>query len=673
VKSEDRLVPDDLNARSGPRVFAGLLLSGQRVDWRYSLVVILVITGLFSTPLALGSIRNRAYVAVREQIEKENNVREISLWQAKDDAPPLNAERRAEIADGLPGARVVGNYKVVVSVEGPEGADLPTLQTLEPEDPRAAPLGIVPGVPAKFGLTDLVISDALGQLLYVKGEDDKEQREKKWQALWTADGRFRGGPLRLSVNDQPLAPAFRVVARRTLPGRGLYGSQALGEALRRYSRGFGAPGIGLPIDEGLTQAALPKLAAPRCVLLLDRDDPTCDRTGQDRLLARLRLLHHAVGGEVRPPLGDLATHRAVAVALREVVHEGKAVRIEEMRGDCGEVLAPQLVESCTGSLVVPDLHRAVRLEVPGRPAAALPVQVVAGGAEVRALLPGAAQLASRHGRAPAASDGAFDLAVPAHFGLEVGVAVTLRVGEIAVPAQVQSFYRCGQTIDPCPVLADPEAVLRLANLAEGTVELRSVEPVVFVPAATGEEYDEILVYPATVEAVEPTSAALKKLLPGYAVQYNAAALDKLRRQDDRLEALFNLTIALSALFLVLALGALARINIERRSRQMAQMLILGFARGFVRRLVVAEYLLLTLFAALAAAGLTHLLCLVARVLLAKTTTESAGQDFGVIVQSMAVDPKAFLVVFAVVAVCTWLIAIVSAWRAAQADPLDLLD
>lgn len=653
---------NDPTVRSSLSLWAELLFKGQRVDWRYSLVVILVITGMFSTPLALGSIRNRAYVAVKAQIEKENNAREVTLQQARDDAPPLDTARLAEIARRFPGAERVGNYKLVVSVEGPHGSDLPTLQTLEPGDPRTAPLAIVPGVPAGFGLTDLVVSDGLGRLLY--GDE--------WEKLWEPSGRFKGPGLRLQINDLPIQPEFRVVARRTLPGRGLYGSIALGSALRRYSWGFGAPELGLPVDDGLVQAALPQAATAGCVVVLDDADPSCDQAGRDRLTQRLTDLHYELRAPVPSPLDHVAGSRTLGLALTEVVDEGGRTQVRETRGDCKAVLSPQLVASCSGALVEPDLRVEVDLEPQG--GAALPVTAIAASPEVRALLPGAKDLAERNGTAPAADDGAFDLAVAAGTGLPVGADVHVRVDETWVPARVQSLYQCdAAAAADCPIFADPLAVFRLVNLAEGSARLQSTKPVVFVPTATGEAYDEILVYPASVEAVEPVSTALRALYPGYSVQYNVAALDKLRRQDTRLATLFNLTIALSALFLILALGALARINIERRSRQMAQMLLLGFSRRFVRRLVVAEYLLLTAAASAAAVALTHLLCLAARALLTSTTADPAGGDFAVIVQSMAVDPQAFVRVFAVVAGCTWLIALVSAHRAAKADPLDLLD
>lgn len=654
---------DDQTVRSGLPLLGELLFKGQRVDWRYSLVVILVITGMFSTPLALGSIRNRAYTAVKAQIEKENNAREIALQQAQDGAPRLDPGRIQEIKTRFPGVEVVGNHKLVVSVEGPSGSDLPTLQTLEPGDPRTAPLGIVPGVPKSFGLTDLVVSDTIGRLLY---------GEEEWEKLWDPkSGAFQGAPLRLSINDLPIEPEFHIVARRTFPGRGVYGSGALGAALRRYSWGFGALELGLPADEGLLQVALPRLATSQCLVMLEDSDPTCDAAGRKRLTQRLSDLHYKVSQKSPAHLPALAGYAPLGVGLTEVVDEKGKTRIQETRGDCQEVLAPQLVTNCSSALVFPDLNIDVGLEAPQ--GAARQVKAVAASPEVRALLPEARQLAERHGLAPSAANGAFDLAVAVGTGLQVGAAVHLQVGNSKVPAQVQSLYQCAGDAAACPIYADPLAVLRLVNLAEGSVSLQSTEPLVFVPTASGEEYDEILVYPGTVEDVEPVSAALRDLYPDYSVQYNVAAIDKLRRQDNRLATLFTLTIALSAIFLLLALGALARINIERRSRQMAQMLILGFSRRFVRGLVVAEYLLLTVTASIAAVVLTHLLCLVARSLLSSTTTDEAGHDFAVIVESMSVDPKAFALVFVVVAFCTWMIALASAHQAAKADPLSLLD
>lgn len=644
--------------RSGLRIFTQLLLKGQRVDWRHSLVVVLVITGMFSTPLALGSIRNRVYVAVREQIEKENNAREITLHLARENAPPLDDQLIAEIEESFPGVQAVGNHKVVVSVEGPEGTDFLTLQTLVPGDPRQDPLQVTPEIPGDFGLDELVVSGALGRLLY--GET--------WDSHWQS-GAFAGPPLALSINDLPLSSEFQVVARRRLPGRGLYASPATGESLRRYTEGFGAPELGLPADPGLVVHALPKLAVSSCLLLLDPADPTCDDQARKRLLRRLGQLQHEVTIPSEPSLPPLPGRERLRVQLAEVVDEGGEAVRREVRGDCREALAPHLVETCGAALVLPELDLEVTMGLTSGGTMTIPV--VAAGPETWDLLPGAEQLADLHGIPLPAEGGTVGLALPVRAGRAVGEEVTLELGDARVPARVERLYTCSPGA-ACAAFAEPMAVFRLQNLAEGLIEVSSRDPLVFVPVHTETEYDEVLAYVPRVEDLERVSGELRSRYPGYNVQYNVAALDKLRRQDSRLSTLFTLTISLSALFIVLALGALARINVERRRRQMAQMLILGFGRGFVRRLIVAEYVLLTAAAAAAAVGLTALLCAVARRLLSASDGGSE-QGFEVIVQSMAVDPLAFLQVFAVVVVCTWTIAILSARKAARTDPLNLLD
>jgi FtsX-like permease family len=643
------------------RWFAEILLKGQQVDWKYSLVVVLVITGMFATPLALGSIRNRVYVAVKAQIEKENNAREVSLQVAREEAPPLDDEVVTALEARFPGLDAVGNHKLVVSVEGQQGADLLTLQTLVPNDPRTVPLQIVPGVPAEFGMADLVVSDALGRVLYGQA----------WDQLWSAGtGNFRGDPLSLRINDLPLRPAFRVVARRRLPGRGLYGSSRLGAALRRYTQGFGAPELGLPLDEGLAEYSLPRLTASRCVLLLPHDDPSCAGEGREQLFRRLGELQLEVEPEAGGYFPPVPGYDRWLVRLTEIEdQEGKAV-MRETGGSCREILAPQLVTRCGSAVVLPELT----LDLTARRAGDEPFAARIAGADptLLDLLPEATRLQDLRGAAPPSADGAFDLAVPVESGLRLGEALDLQVAGTLVPARVQRFYACAGT-EPCPLFADPLSVFRLENLAQGTIRLASREPLAFVPAASAPEYDEILAYVARVEEVEAVSRKIQSLYPGYTVQYNVAALDKLRRQDSRFSALFSLTIVLSALFLVLALSALSQINIERRRRQIAQMLILGLSRAFVRRLVVGEYLFLTGVSSLAALGLTSLLCLTARSLLHSTLGDGAGRDFQVIVDAMGVDPRAFFQVFAVVAACTWAIALLSAWRAAQSDPLKLLD
>ena len=59
-----------------------LIVQGQRTDWQYSLITLLIISGLICTPLILGSIRNKAYEAHKVEVEKKNNARRIIVRSA---------------------------------------------------------------------------------------------------------------------------------------------------------------------------------------------------------------------------------------------------------------------------------------------------------------------------------------------------------------------------------------------------------------------------------------------------------------------------------------------------------------------------------------------------------------------------------------------------------------
>ncbi|MDY7092577.1 MAG: ABC transporter permease [Acidobacteriota bacterium] len=654
--------------RSGAGLLLRFLVAGLRVDWRFSLVVILVITGLFSTPLALGSIKNRVYAAVKEQIEKENNAREIRLELADEAGRKLddNLIRDLEAeTEEFQNLDAVGNRKLVVSIEGPEGSDFLTLQTLEPGDPRATPLGIVPGIPADFGLADLIVSDTLGQRLY---------GEETWQELSQTGEYPLADNLRLSINELPISAAFRVVARRTLPGTGLYASPQAGEALRRYTSGFGAVEFELPADDALVQAALPQVVTNRCRILLEEADPSCTAEAQSTLERRLRDQHHDLEPSSEIDYPSIDGHQSFLLAPQELFEPGGQNEIRPRYGRCRDIVRPQLIDRCTRAKVVDELH--LTLSVVQRDPAEIEdstrqVELVSLDPEYLGLLDGWQDLRDRFGTLPPTStELVFTLPLSENRG--IGDRLTITVGDHSLPIRVGSFYRCNPE-EPCPWIADPRTVFRLKNLVDGIVDVASLEPFVLIPSGATESFDQILAYAPDVQEVPKIAEHLQEQYPGLSVQYNAAALDKLERQDSRLSVLFTLTMTLSALFLFLALAALAQINLERRSRQMAQMLILGFRRQFVRRLVVAEYVLLTTLSAIASLGFTAVLFAIARSQLRSSPNTSSGRDFAVIVDSMSIDPKAFLVVFTGVLVCTSLIAMVSARGAAKADPLTLLD
>lgn len=655
-------------ARSRRRpLFATLVLEGQRVDWKHSLVIVLVISGMFSTPLVLGSIRSRVYRAVKEQIEKENNARQIVLSPLRAEAAALDAGFAAAVETSFPGTRAVGNHKLVVAVEGPAGSDLLTAQTWAAADPRRAWLGVTPPIGRALALDEAIVSDGLGRLLYGDA----------WDTLWTEEG-FAGAPLVVRMNDLPLQPRFRVVARRTLPGTGIYLSPAAGDGMRRYSLGFGAPDLGLPVDEGLLEHALPQLLAATCSLLLAEADPGCDSAARERLERRLAARQWsrlpAAGGR----FGELPGWQVMRLGLRQVRTSASRTEVQEISGDCSALLAPHLVDTCRDAAVVPEIEAEALFIADG--AAARRVAVVAAPRQVTGLLPGAGELRDRFGSAPP-GDAAVDLVVAAELGLRPGDAARLEVAGTAVPARVAALYACGPVeaaaagaLDGagCPMFAGPRETTRLRDLAAGTVVLQSVSPLVFVPASVVTTFDELLVYAPRVEAVEPLVDSLRAAYPGMNVQYNVTALAKLARQDTRLATLFSLTMVLAAVFIVLALAALTRLDVERRRRQLAQLLILGKPRRFVRRLIVGELLLLTAVAAVLAAGLTAGLCALARALLSRDGA-APDNDFAIIVSAMGLDPVAFLQVAGVVLACTGTVAVISARSAARTDPLTLLD
>ena len=639
-------------------VFAEFLLKGQQMDWRYKLVVILIITATFFPPLAVGSIRSRVYVAVKEQIEKENNAREISLQPATDGASRLDERLVAELEGRFPDHQIVGTQRLAVGVEGPQGTDLLNLQTLTFGDPSHDGPGIVPGLSAALGLTDLVLSDISGRLLY----------GSRWEDLWS-DGDFLGPPLKLRVNNLALAPAFTVVSRRVMPVRGLYGSRALSSALRRYALGFGAVKLGLPTNLEQVEQTLPQLTAAGCVLVLEKHDPTCDAVSREQLLQRLRELRYVATPSPPRHLAMIEGFRFLDIAAGETQGDGaQSVRREQV-GDCGELLAPHLVGRCGSALVTPDLT--VELTLERATGEAVATTVAAATQDVRRLLPAARALVDRFGEVPASAGGLLGLTVAASSGLTLAEEVSLRLAGEWMPARIEGFYACPGD-GPCPAFADPLTTFRLRNLRERSIEIVSRDPLTFVPANQAAEYDEVLVYVPGVERIEAVSEELRSLLPGIDVLYDAAALEKLRGQDVFLSVLFNVTVVLSVLFVVLALGALAGVNVERCSRQMAHMLILGFTRRFVRRLIVAEYLLLTALSSLMALGLTAFLCVTARAFL-DTPSGAAERGLEIVVRSISVDGVAFLQVFFVVVLCTGLIAQVSARRVAASDPMNLLD
>ncbi len=634
-----------------------LLIQGVIVDFSHSIVVILVITALFSTPLILGSIKNRVYVAVKAQVEKENNAREITIQQADADAKNnLDHEFVQQLRSNHPDYKIVGNYKSVIMIEGPAGAQMQTLQTLVPNDPRTDALLIQPPVPANFGLYDVIISDSLGELLY--GEE--------WTQLWNAT-EFTGGLLRLSINDKPLQGQFRVVARQTTPGRKIYASTQLGLELKKYSIGLGSTALKLPVVEDQIQYSLPRFETMHC--LVEFPNEQCDAEQQRKILKRLG----AENFEVQETDKLLADINRFQVTLTKVEELDGRVNIQPTKGNCEARLSHHL-QSCPSAAVIAKI--ALETTISSQSVSSRTIQLAGITSQSYDLLPGIRPMENQHGgrRLDFWEDGLTDkgieMVAPYQAGLKLGKA-SLQLDDAIIPAFITAYYQCPNGKD-CPFYTTPLAVYRLQNVADRVATFEQRQKPLFLPVNPRIDYDDVLFYANQIEEVKPLFEQLRQALPGYNVSYNIYAINKLERQDKRFSTLFHLTVVLSVLFILLAVGALAKSNVDRRRRQMAQLFILGYSKWFVSLLLVCEYVLLTMLASIVAIGIGSAVFAAARYFL-QSGLEQRITEFTTIVNSMTLDVGAFMSVFLIVISLTTLVASLAAYYASKSDPVELLD
>jgi hypothetical protein len=644
--------------------FKKLLIQGLKVRWAYSFVVILVIAALFSTPLILGSIKNRVYVAVKEQVEKENNAREVTIQQV--DNVPLNKNFVQDLSAKYPDHQIVGNLKSVVMVEGPDDAQIQTLQTLVPNDPRTDSLQITPKIPDSFGLFDLVISDHLGETLY---------GVEVWRSLWAEDAsKFNGKPLNLAINDMPLTAEFNIVARQTMPGRKIYASEALGRCLKKYSIGLGCEEVGLPIVPEQVQYSLPKFETMDCLLEFPNEE--CDDEVQNKITKRLMAENFL--------LEDIEnwvdTINRIKVTLTQVNELNG--RVEQTKGDCEQRLYHHL-QACPYTMVTSQV--AVEVDLLIESLGFKKVLLSGISADSYDFLPGILEMTDQWGGrkldfwTSGISEDGIEIVAPYDINLPLGGA-ELRIigssGKSVLPAFITSYYECPKGMN-CPYYTKPEIVFRLQNLTEGTVLFKydnEVSPI-FYPTKQQQriDYDEILLYANHVEEVAQLHKQLENTLSeGYKVQYNIYAIDKLKRQEQRFTTLFQLTLWLSVIFIILAVAALAKINIDKRRRQMAQLFILGHSKLFVGLLLVCESVLLTILASVLALGVGWGVLEATSYYLQFSTGDEA-TEFMTIVNAMNLDLSAFSIVFIIVVLVTTFVASIAAFFASKIDPVELLD
>lgn len=192
---------------------------------RSIIAIALLVASVYSLPLAFVSWVRRVERGFSAQAERNESPREIKISRPNRKGSLLDGNFIRELHEINPRLAVVGNTKVPIQVEGPQGGDSLALQTLAASDPRLAVLGVSPVAPQGLGDNEVVVSDDLGELLF--GAD--------WSRLWTADSTESCGvslKLRLAGH-QGGAPSFRVVAHTTRPGRLIFANPTLGAEIRR--------------------------------------------------------------------------------------------------------------------------------------------------------------------------------------------------------------------------------------------------------------------------------------------------------------------------------------------------------------------------------------------------------------------------------------------------------
>ncbi len=634
------------------KLFLKLLIQGTWVvDSAHSFVIILVIMAIFSTPLMLGSIKNKVYVAVKEQAEKENNAREITIRLSSSADVPLRLDNEflAKVKNSFPQFKITGNHKHIVMIEGPKGEEMRTLQNIVPRDPRTEFLQIRPKISDDFGLFDLVVSNSLGQLLY---------GENQWEDLWKGT-QFMGKPLKLFLSTgRPIQGEFRIVARQAAPGFRIYGNTQIGLCLEKYSMGLGCqeyPELGLPTIPRYIPHNLPTFEARHCLVQF----PLC--TQQEQILKRLKTENYRIENATT---GAIAQYRVTLTKVKEL---DSGVEIQPTKGDCEAHLEHHL-EICPSSIITPSLEMALTTD------SSRTLQLAGITAESYELLPGIQELANQQGGSQinfekkGLSKRGIEIIAPYNKGVRLGEILRLQVAETTIPAIVVAYYRCSTD---CRFYAHAETVFRLQNVADGIALFdQQYDPPIFFPLNPSVDYYEILFYANKMEEVKTLALQLREKFSGYNIEYHSHAIDKVERSDKRFSTLFHLTLWLSIIATILTVGALAKLNVDRRKRQMAQLFILGHSKTFVSFVLVFEYVLLTLVASLVAAVVSSGIFTAARHFM---QADSGLKEFNTIIASMSLDQGAFISVFITVVSLTILVAGYAAYYASKSDPVTLLD
>jgi len=697
--------------------FFSLLAQGQRHDWQYSLVMMLVISGLVCTPLILGSIRNRAYEVHKTEVEINNNAREIRVRSAGERSKAqLDDALVTRLHNVLPGVRAIGTYTLTLRPQGPKGSFLVSAaKALGPDDPRVDVFQIEHHNGKPLAFREVVVSDAVGERIYGK---------KAWHDAWSGT-QFTGGPLKIVNGDDELEGTFDIVGRQRRFGAAMYFSQEFGAELRRAADGLGAPKFGILPNPDLVELSLPKLRTASCAIVLPRS-AVCPPDRHENLQRDLRDRQHQI--DEKSSLNAYLPEKLFAsFSMRpvELIEEKGSLLAKPIVANCRNLIGPTVANRCVRGEVAADVRQEVMVRAAGSKEGGRQAHVIGVTETIFDKLRPTLDL-----DAPAGSvltmhslreKGAISVVVPQVLGAKMGDTLNLVVGQsISVPALVTGVYQCsltdatspaasqnqttgrgitgelpdgapfphtaiaGQadasplTFKPakCDIMADVESAFRLVNLHEGSAEIASRTPFLLRSRATGVMYDKILVYAASVEEVMDLSAKLRSILGSdYQVSPREIVIRRLNRDNARLSAVFMVTLTFAVVFLLFSLSALSKINIDRRNRQMAQLFIFGFSRWFVKLLVIAEYLLVTLLSTAFALAISVGLCAGLQALLLGGIfgEKPTDKSFLRVVNAIRIDADMFWLVAAVVATCALLVAAVVAQIAARADPVELLE
>ena len=635
-------------------IYLNFLIQGQKIDWKYSLVVIFIITGLISTPFIFGSIRNNAYEVHVQQMEKEYNVREISILN-QNEKQVLDDTVKGKVIANFPAVKVIGNTKRYVRVIGSNRAVYLTANIITINDPRSDNLQIQGGTPKNFGIRDIIISDDLGRLLYGK---------KLWDKSWV-NNKFNGEPLSIEFAEVLLSGKFNVVARQKKLGRAIYLHPLAGKELRQYSNGYGAPSFNLPPNPELVQLGLPKIKSLSCLITFP-DTSTCPEDKQNKLLQRLVDHHHEVNtqGDFLPILTK-NRYSQKSIFLKTIISSDSDIKIKSITGDCSSFLDSHVFSYCKDAIITPEFQFNIGMDNET-------VKLIGVNAEVAEVL---LKDLNKNKKEKLFSNETFINKgyIPIISGdktsLEKGQTINFTIRDEKIRGEVISKYNC--KADNCPFLMPTKSIFRLINISDGLISISSRSPVIFQPIRLENEYDEILVYAPSIDKVKIISNQLTEFLgDNYSISYQKHNIIKLERDNERLTKLFHVTMISAIIFLVISLGSLSVINIERRRRQIAQMLILGFSRAFIKRLIIGEYLLLTTIASLFSVAISWGLFTSLRFILSSNTDDKNSEQM---IQAMNIDFNAFVTVFGVAILSTLLVAFLSANHASKTDPVNLLD